>query len=226
MCGRFTLTAQLDDIGKLVEGLRGTIQFGPRYNIAPTQQILTLLNDNRHELTYTRWGLIPSWAKDPTIGNRLINARAETLHQKPSFKTSLRKLRCLIFADGFYEWQSRKNGPKIPWYVHLKSRNPFAFAGLWSRWIDKTTKEEIITSTIITTNANTAVEPIHNRMPVILKPEAYAIWLSPDEQPPERLLPLLTPYPGDEMAAYQISTLVNNPANDSEACIIAAEGER
>ncbi len=222
MCGRFTLTAELKEIKELIAGLGGDFHLEPRYNIAPTQPVLTVLNDGKNELTFTRWGLIPPWAKDKMIGNRLINARSETLHQKSSFKDSFRGKRCLIFADGFYEWQKTMGKkPKTPWYIQLKSRKPFAFAGLWSIWIDKSSEEKLITSTIITTNANSLLEKMHDRMPVMLHPKFYSAWLSTEEQPPERLLPLLSPYPSDEMQAYMVSTMVNNPVIDSEECIKA-----
>lgn len=219
MCGRFTLTAELAEIKELIAGLRGDIHLTPRYNIAPSQPVLTVLNDGSKELIFTRWGLIPSWAKDRTVGNRLINARSETVHQKPSFKDPLRRRRCLIVADGFYEWQgTHGKKPKIPWYIQLKSQKPFAFAGLWSSWIDTSSDEELVTSTIITTSANALLEKIHDRMPVILNPEHYSEWLSAEEQPSEKLLPLLIPYP-DELQARMVSTTVNNPLVDSEECI-------
>ena len=220
MCGRFTLTAELAEIKELIAGLRGEVHLKPRYNIAPSQPVLTVLNDGSRELMFTRWGLVPSWAKDRTIGNRLINARSETVHQKPSFKDPLKRRRCLIVADGFYEWQgTRGRKPKIPWYIQLKSQKPFAFAGLWSSWIDTSSNEELVTSTIITTSANALVEKIHDRMPVILNPEHYSEWLSAEEQPSEKLLPLLIPYPADELQARMVSTTVNNPLVDSEECI-------
>lgn len=220
MCGRFTLTAELAEIKELIAGLRGEVHLKPRYNIAPSQPVLTVLNDGSKELIFTRWGLVPSWAKDRTIGNRLINARSETVHQKPSFKDPLKRRRCLIVADGFYEWQgTRGRKPKIPWYIQLKSQKPFAFAGLWSSWIDTSSNEELVTSTIITTSANALVEKIHERMPVILNPEHYSEWLSAEDQPSEKLLPLLTPYPADELQARMVSTTVNNPLVDSEECI-------
>ncbi len=222
MCGRFTLAAELAEITELIADLRGDVHLKPRYNIAPSQPVLTVLNDGSKELTFTRWGLIPSWAKDISIGNRLINARSETVHEKPSFKDPLRRRRCLILADGFYEWQGTLGKkPKIPWYIQLKSHKPFAFAGLWSSWIDKLSGEELVTSTIITTSANALLEKIHGRMPVILNPEHYSEWLSTEEQLSERLLPFLTPYPPDELRAFMVSTTVNNPLVDNEECIRA-----
>ncbi|RME47353.1 MAG: SOS response-associated peptidase, partial [Caldilineae bacterium] len=164
-----------------------------------------------------RWGLIPAWAKDPAIGSRMINARAETVAQKPSFKRPLRRQRCLVLADGFYEWQKTPQG-KIPVYIHLEAHRPFAFAGLWDRWVSAE-GEALYTCTILTTRPNDLLAPIHNRMPVILTPEAVEAWLSPVEQAPQSLLPLLRPYPAEAMTCYPVSRLVNSPANDLPDCI-------
>jgi putative SOS response-associated peptidase YedK len=161
--------------------------------------------------------LIPSWAKDEAIGHRMINARAETLAEKPSFKRALQKRRCLIVADGFYEWKAAGK-KKTPMFIALKSRQPFGFAGLWETW--KSPKGEAIHScTIITTTPNTLMESIHNRMPVILRREAEAQWLDRAVDDPQKLLPLLTPYPDNEMTAYEVSQIVNSPRNDVPACI-------
>jgi len=166
--------------------------------------------------------LIPSWAKDPVIGSRMINARAESLAEKPSFRSAFRRRRCLVLADGFYEW--RKDGArKTPMYIKLASGRPFAFAGLWENWFSPD-GSNILSCTIITTQPNTLMEPIHNRMPVILPPEAYPVWLSPSEQDPARLSALLSPYPPAQMTAFPVSTLVNSPANDSPGCIIPLAG--
>jgi putative SOS response-associated peptidase YedK len=192
----------------------------PRYNIAPTQLIATVANNNREELDLFRWGLVPSWAKDAAIGNRLINARAETLAEKPSFRAAYRRRRCLILADGFYEWQANPlGGAKTPYLVRLESGGPFAFAGLWEIW-SAPDGSRLLSCTIITTRPNELVAPIHKRMPVILPPEAYDRWLSAEEEPSERLQPLLGPYPAEEMVAYPVSRVVNNPANDIPECVI------
>lgn len=201
---------------------------GPRYNIAPTQQIATIITGDMTRLLFSRWGLIPSWAKDISIGNRLINARAETLHEKPSFKNLYRQRRCLILADGFYEWQKQEGTKgKIPWYFRLRSQEPFAFAGLWDSWKDKSGKEEpIISSTIITTEPNALVLPVHGRMPVILKRELYKTWLSPNISSPEILGNCLGPYPPGEMEAFPVSTQVNSPAFDGPECVVpVSDGE-
>jgi putative SOS response-associated peptidase YedK len=168
-----------------------------------------------------RWGLIPSWAKDPGIGTQLINARAETVATKPAFRAAFRERRCLILTDGFYEWQSQ-GGRKRPWCIRMRDRRPFAFAGLWERWTDPEGRA-IESCTIITTTPNDLVRRFHHRMPVILAPQAYDLWLDVGIREVDRLLPLLVSYPPDEMIAYPVSPLVNNPANDSPACQTPAE---
>ena len=218
MCGRFTLTTNLGAIAKRFGVSRFLEEVGPRYNIAPTQTVIVVSDDGTRHLTQMRWGLIPSWAKDPAIGNRMINARAETVATKPAFRVALRNRRCLIPADGFYEW-TPAGRRKQPVYIALKSRAPFAFAGLWEAWISPE-GQEIKSCTIITTEANDLLKPIHDRMPVIVTQEAEAVWLDPTIQDPERLLPLLTPYPSEEMEAYPVSTKVNNPVHDTPECVL------
>ena len=218
MCGRFTLTTNLGAIAKRFGVARFLEEVGPRYNIAPTQTVIVVSDDGARQLTEMRWGLIPSWAKDPAIGNRMINARAETIATKPSFRSALRKRRCLIPADGFYEW-TPAGRTKQPVHIALKNREPFGFAGLWESWTSLD-GEEIKTCTIITTEANELLKPIHDRMPVILNREAEAVWLDPTIQQPATLLPLLTPYPAEEMEVYTVSTKVNNPTNDGPECIV------
>jgi putative SOS response-associated peptidase YedK len=248
MCGRFTLTidpAQLQDSysGLVVSNdIRPYLQ--PRYNIAPSNLVAVVANTGENRLDLFRWGLIPSWASlskpetanptdsqmgpgaagIPDIGNRLINARSDTLEQKPSFRTAYRKQRCLILADGFYEWWfDEKQNRKIPYFFYLKETDPstgrkyrpFAFAGLWDRWTRREDGTEILTCAIITTSPNDAVAPVHSRMPVILTPENYAVWLSPgDRRMKGAEDPLLTPYPASEMASYPVSRRVNSPDND------------
>jgi putative SOS response-associated peptidase YedK len=222
MCGRFIqisdpekIRASLFDLEMDAAELHG---FSVRYNIAPTQNILTVLNTPVPRFTLTHWGLIPFWAKDRTIGNKMINARAETLLLKPSFKTSLQKRRCIIFSDGFYEWKGAGKG-KEPFFIRLKSRAPFGFAGLWDKWHDKQTGQDLLSSTIITIDANAALAEVHNRMPVILNPDHYKIWLSEKEVPDGALMHCLKPYSAQDMEVYKISTLVNNPGNDCAECI-------
>lgn len=220
MCGRFSLVADPDDLREAFPWLNIPItEMTPRYNIAPSQPVAVIPNDGEHRLDFFTWGLIPSWAKDPSIGNRMINARSETLSEKPSFRAAFRRRRCLIPADGFYEWRAepgRKS--KTPMYIRLESGAPFAFAGLWENW-NSPDGSKILSCTIITTNPNDMMQKIHNRMPVILPSAEYDLWLEPGEIDPRRLQPLLRAYPAEEMTAYPVSTLVNNPANDLPACI-------
>ncbi|HVN72841.1 MAG TPA: SOS response-associated peptidase [Desulfomonilia bacterium] len=222
MCGRFV---QITDPEKIRMGLfeldtdvAALMEFFPRYNITPSRDILTVINTPVPKLIFTRWGLIPSWAKDRSIGNHLINAKAETLLARPSFRDPFRRHRCIIFSDGFYEWKG-SGKTKTPFFIRLKSREPFCFAGLWDRWTDRATGENILSSAIITTDANAAVAGIHNRMPAILDPGDYRVWLSAGAEPDRTLMGCLKPYAAQEMEAYEISRFVNNPGNDSAECI-------
>ena len=222
MCGRFTLTLPPKQLELAFPWLTTPKELAPRYNIAPTQPVAIVPNNGQNRIEFFRWGLIPSWATDPRIGNRMINARSETLAQKPSFRAAYRRRRCLVLADGFYEWRKEPGRrTKTPFYLQSKSGKPFAFAGLWETWrgLDGLA---IPSCTIITTRPNALVEPIHNRMPVILPPAAYEQWLDPAEGSPAQLQPLLRPYPAEEMTAYAVSTLVNSPRNDTPACIVPA----
>jgi len=200
-------------------GLDETTDIEPRYNVAPTQQVVAIrlgsAAENR-ELALLRWGLIPHWADDPSIGNRMINARAETVAGKPSFRQAFKKRRCLVVADGFYEWK-KTDGKKQPYYIHLKDDQPFGFAGLWERWNRE--GEEIQSCTIITTEPNELMKPIHNRMPVIVQSTDYDRWLDPDFQNGEMLQQVLRRYPADAMQAFPVNTLVNNPRNERAECI-------
>ncbi len=222
MCGRFSLNQTDDDLAAAFH-LKAVPPVAPRYNIAPTQPVATAVAAADHPAPYfelLRWGLIPSWAKDPAIGNRLINARAETVGEKPSFRAAFKRRRCLIMADGFYEWQqqaSRKT--KQPHYIFLKGHQPFAFAGLWEHWSDPVSGGELQTCTILTTAPNELMEPIHNRMPVILPPADYAAWLDPSYDQPQTLQAMLRPYEAAAMERYPVSTLVNKPQNDLPACL-------
>ena len=194
--------------------------FTPRYNIAPSQLIAAIRIDPdraTRKLVMLRWGLIPSWAKDPKIGNQCINAKAETVAEKPSFRSAFKKRRCLIVATGFYEWQIQGR-TKQPIWIGLRSHHPFAFAGLWERWTPAE-GEPLETCTIITTEPNDLMAPIHNRMPVILAPTAYDQWIDPTLQHIEPLKALLRPYPSEELTAYPVSTLVNNPRHDVPQCL-------
>jgi len=214
MCGRYSFTnpEQLKAPGRFELDLFPA-NLAPRYNIAPSQQVPAILNQAPRELQLVRWGLIPSWAKDPTIGYRMINARAETLAAKPAFRRPLQRQRCLIPADGFYEWQ-RLETRKVPHWITLTSREVFAFAGLWDTWTDPKTNTAIASCTIITTTPNELLAPIHDRMPVILPREREAMWLS-ETLSPEQACALLKPYSATPMKASPVSALVNSPSNDT-----------
>lgn len=223
MCGRYTLIrlADFTDLFPWVRSLGG--DFPPRYNIAPSQFVPVVRNVGNNQLELLKWGLVPSWAKDAAIGNRMINARAETLPEKPSFRTALKRRRCLVPADGFYEWKLNPDGKsKTPMYIRLQDGRPFAFAGLWEHW-HSDDGSELLSFTIITTSPNELMAHIHNRMPVILTAEQAQQWLEHAERSPEALLPLLKPFPPELMDASEVSKTVNNPANDSPDCIIGRE---
>jgi putative SOS response-associated peptidase YedK len=215
MCGRFTLTADPAEILDAFPWLRVPHQMTPAYNIAPTQSIAVIPNDGKNSLDFFIWGLIPSWAKDQKIGSRMINARSETLAEKPSFRTAYKRRRCLVLADGFFEWQKQpqKKG-KIPFYITMKEKRPFAFAGLWETW-HSPDGAEIKSATIITTSPNNLIAKVHNRMPVILPIDSHDTWLSLEEKSNQELQPLLKPYPETEMQMYPVSTYVNSPANNT-----------
>jgi putative SOS response-associated peptidase YedK len=223
MCGRFTLTVNPADLRDTFSEYIFPPKFGPRFNIAPSQPVLAIPNDEKNTADFFIWGLIPMWAKDPSIGNRLINARGETVAEKPSFRGSFKYKRCLILADGFYEWKANSGKKtKTPYFIHMKDRKPFALAGLWDSW-EGPDGSSIKTCTIITTTPNELMEHLHDRMPVILHPRDYAKWLDVSPQTPENLLPLIKPFPADEMSAYRVSTLVNKPANDSPELLVPVE---
>lgn len=216
MCGRFALTVDVASVaGKFGVSPESPLPHtSQRYNIAPTQPVATVLRNGTTHIEELRWGLIPSWAKDESISARMINARAESLAEKPSFKGLLRSKRCLIIADGFFEWR-QENGQKAPMYITMKDGQPFAFAGLWDSWKNPATSQPLRTCTIITTQPNEVVGPIHNRMPAILLPEAYESWLDPDVKDDQFLIHWLAPYPGEAMTARPVSRLVNDPRHDS-----------
>ena len=224
MCGRFTLTADPNDLRETFPWVNIPEGFGARYNIAPSQPVAVIPNDGKNQLDFFVWGLIPSWAKDPAIGNRMINARAETLSEKPSFRTAFRRRRCLIPASGFFEWkQEPGRKSKTPMYIRLKSGKPFALAGLWERW-DAPDGSTVFSCAIVTTQPNELMQVIHNRMPVILPSQAFSLWLDTAEPLLPKLTELLQPYPAHEMIAYPVSNVVNHPANDLPACIEPVAG--
>ena len=223
MCGRFAQYSGLDTLKKSFQFHEITCDVSPRYNIAPLQEVLAVIQLDGNRLGKLHWGLVPAWAKDKTMASKLINARAESLTDKPSFRAAFKRRRCLILADGFYEWTS--DGPqKQPWYFTLSSGRPFAFAGLWETWKGKT--EELYHScTIITTAADESVRPIHHRMPAILQPAAHAAWLSPQNQDGDSLLEILSLWREQGFSRHPVSTRVNSARNNDPACIVPVKIE-
>ena len=249
MCGRFTLASETETVAQTFFDIEIPMRLSPRYNISPTQDVAVITNTpagngsdtvtpagnasdtvgrgpvpreplSSPKIEFFHWGLIPSWAKDPKIGNRMINARSETLAEKPSFRAAYKRRRCLIVADGYYEWQKVPGDRlKQPIYIRLQSEKPFAFAGLWEVWKTDEMEEPVRSCTIITCAPNALLKQVHHRMPVILPTDAYAQWLASEEQPAAALQPLLVPYPSEEMEAYPVSRFVNRPMNDSPECI-------
>jgi putative SOS response-associated peptidase YedK len=221
MCGRYSQSQSAEIIAKAFQ-VDSVPALKPRYNIAPTQSVPTVLQTSastNRQFKMLHWGLIPSWAKDPKMGARLINARAETVNEKPAFRSAFRQRRCLVLADGFYEWQQQEDKKqKQPFYFRLSDGQPFAFAGLWEHW-KGADGEEIESCTLLTTEPNELMQPIHNRMPVILDPKDYDLWLDSEVKKPELLQPLLRSYQTEEMTAYPVSKVVNKPTNDTAECI-------
>jgi putative SOS response-associated peptidase YedK len=217
MCGRFALIVDASVLADVFD-VDPPRQLEPRFNIAPTQSVPVIrsLGANR-ECVLVRWGLVPSWAKDQKIGARMINARGETITEKPSFRAAVKTRRCIIPADGFYEWARTGEG-KQPHFIHFTDGRVLAFAGLWERW-HRGDSQPLETCTIITTRPNDLIAGLHDRMPVILPPERLAEWLAPKQLNPERLQDLLAPHPADEMEAYPVSTYVNSPRNEGPECI-------
>ena len=227
MCGRYTNRLTWSEIVKLyrITSRQPALNLQPRYNIAPTQDVAAVrraAGSADRELAMLRWGLVPSWAKDIAIGARMINARAETLAEKPSFRSAFKSRRCLIVADGFYEWQKQPKGPKQPFLIGLKDGEPFAFAGLWERWEKSPDDKPVESCTIVTTEANDLLKPIHDRMPVILAPDDYDAWLDVAGNSPDKARALLQPFPSERMAMSSVSTRVNSVRNDDPTCIEAA----
>jgi putative SOS response-associated peptidase YedK len=219
MCGRFTLHHTADEIASQFGVQQTLFPLQPRYNIAPSQPVAVVLEAaGARCLDAYRWGLVPFWAKDPRIGSRMINARAETLAEKPSFRAALVRRRCLIPADGFYEWK-KEGKARRPYHIRLRDGAPFAFAGLYEEW-QAPDGAPLRTCAIITVEPNGLMAAIHNRMPAILGADARAAWMDPALKNPQDLLQLLTPYPDGEMEAYPVSTRVNVPTFDDPACIL------
>jgi putative SOS response-associated peptidase YedK len=218
MCGRFTLRTSPQVIAEIF-GLSALPELEPRYNVAPTQSVAAVRHQVKgpgRELVWLRWGLVPAWADDPSIGNRMINARAETAASKPAFRAAFKSRRCLIVADGFYEWQSH-GGKKQPFFIGRKDQLPFGLAGLWEHW--EHGGQELETCTILTTEANSLLQPLHDRMPVIVPEQEFELWLDPAVTKAEQVEPILRPYPAGEMTAYPVNPIVNSPRNDVPACL-------
>lgn len=223
MCGRFTITSiddLVDEFGELVL----PAELRPRYNIAPTQPVPIIANDSRGAVSLVRWGLIPYWAEDSSIGNRMINARSETAASKPAFRAAFARRRCLVLADGFYEWK-RAGKAKTPYYICRANRRPFSFAGLWERW-KAPDQTEVLSCTILTGAANELMAPIHDRMPIIVAPENRDRWLAPERVTPDRVADLLAPPPSEGFEIFEVSRLVNSPKNDSPECVAPATAQR
>ena len=220
MCGRYSLIADIGELRERFDFDGSELTHAPRYNIAPTHMALAVTNGSERRGSYMRWGLIPSWAKSASVGSRMINARAEMVAERPSFRTALQRRRCLVLADGFYEWKGKGSG-KRPMRIVMASGEPFAFAGLWDAWRDP--KGEVLRScTIITTSANELLSPIHDQMPVILPRELESLWLDHDIQDPAALDGILRPYPdpAEAMEVHEVSSMVNSPANDGPEVVV------
>ncbi|MFW9924901.1 MAG: SOS response-associated peptidase [Candidatus Thorarchaeota archaeon] len=235
MCGRFARFSPAH-IFRMLFQLDEFFDIPAQYNIAPGQDVYAvrgiIIRDDQQRtassLPYVRevaplkWGLIPFWSKDPSIGMKMINSRSETIQEKPAFREPFKKRRCLIPADGFYEWQKQKDGSKQPFYIHMNDKKPFAFGGIWDKW--KNPDGNIVESfSILTTKPNELLKPIHDRMPVIIEPKKFDKWLNPEIQEPTELVPLLEPFQATKMEAYPISPFINSPKNNSEQCILPLE---
>jgi putative SOS response-associated peptidase YedK len=225
MCGRFVRKSTITVIEDEFDIYEVQWAFEPSYNVAPSQDVACVIGNGGNRLVKFRWGLVPFWAKDPSIGYKMINARAETLTQKRSFARPFKKHRCLVVADGFYEWRKMAEGKrKIPMYVRMREERPFGFAGLYENW--KAKDGTILqTCTIITTRPNELMIPIHSRMPAIIAPDKRKLWLDTEVQDPDLLMPLLTPYNSKELEAYEVSKRVNSPTYNEPDCIKPAADE-
>jgi putative SOS response-associated peptidase YedK len=220
MCGRFAFYSPSEATAALF-GASGSLDLEPRYNIAPTQYIAAIRNaeEDGRELALLRWGLVPFWAKDPSIGNRMINARAETVAEKPAFRAAYKRRRCLVLADGFYEWH-RENGGKTPYFISLASEQPFAFAGLWEHWQSKESDESIESATLLTADADDFMAQLHHRMPVILEPDTADRWLAGDDDVVDYAI-----HHSPKLKAWPVDRTVNNPKHEGEALIVARGDE-
>ena len=218
MCSRYTLISSISELQGRFGFVMDSPAPEPRYNIAPTEQVLAVVNEGVRKGEMMRWGLVPSWAKDIKIGSRMINAVSETAATKPSFRSAFRRRRCLVLADGFYEWR-REGKQRVPLYFSLKSGEPMAFAGLWESW-QSPAGEWVRSCAVLTTTANEFIASTHHRMPVILSAETEPLWLDPLTETPDTLEPLLIPAPADSLDAREVSPMVNNVRNDGPGCIV------
>ncbi len=218
MCGRYVLSSPGSVLREMF-GLAETVELKPRYNIAPGQMVPIIREETpgRRELVKMRWGFVPAWAPDPSSGSRLINARAETVASKPSFRDAFRRRRCLVPADGYYEWR-REGTRKQPYLFRLQELRPFAIAGLWSRWQPDPEAPTLLTCALVTTAANAVASAVHDRMPLVIEPRDYAAWLDRSTDL-SRVLALLSPLPDSELVGFPVSTLVNSPNNDGPELI-------
>ena len=218
MCGRFVANIPADVL-KGIFALIETPQLAPRYNVAPTQQVAVVRNLGEiSRLDLLKWGLVPSWSKDPSFGSHLINARSETVDEKPTFRHAIKYRRCIVPTSGFYEWDHR-GGKKQPYYIQLADYSPMCLAGVWESW-KAPDGSELETFAILTTSANKLVESIHDRMPVILSPDTFNLWLNHNMHDPQQLQPLYQPFPAEKMHAFKVADLVNNSRFDSPDCIV------
>jgi putative SOS response-associated peptidase YedK len=224
MCGRFVLKAPFSELVRLYN-VTNNVNLEPRYNIPPTENVAVVRSHDGHRtLDMLRWGLVPWWAKDIRVGFSNINAKAETVAEKPAFRDAFKERRCVILADGFYEWKKLDPKTKQPYAIVMKDRSVFGFAGLWERWKNRATGETVHSCSIITTTPNEVCAPLHDRMPVILPPENYARWLGEEPAEPCHLFPMLKPYPADAMEAYPVSARVGNVKNTEAALFEPLEG--
>lgn len=220
MCGRYVQYTPINELAAIFDASIHVDTWRPRYNITPGSMVLAcrLRDDGQRDIVALHWGLIPSWSKDRKLGFRTINARAETVADKPAFRAAFKRRRCLIPADGYYEWRATESG-KQPYFFSSRDGRPFAFAGLWEQWTDRETGEQLQSCTIIVTEANQRLRSIHDRMPVVLGVDDYATWLGPESKDRERLLALLQPADPDAIEAYAVDRRVNSPANDDPSLI-------
>jgi len=221
MCGRFTLKSSARDLAEAFPWLElPSSGMSPRYNVAPSQAVPAVRNDGSRRIEPLRWGLVPFFARDPSIGDRMINARSETAAEKPAFREAFRHRRCLVFADGFYEWRENPGRrAKTPMYVQVEDGRPFAFAGLWESWRGPGEDEPLRSCTILTTEPNERLRAIHDRMPVILREGDVERWIAPEPRPVAWLQPMLAPYPAEKTRLHPVSTVVNDPRHDEPDCV-------